>query len=89
MKKNFIFIMVVSVVALTAFMNLKFVGNGVTVSDLALANIEAFANNGEDATITCSRSCGDGIGKCWRVIDQYGNCQSSGNPYEYCVCKPW
>lgn len=78
--------MVVSVVALTAFMNLKFVGNGVTVSDLALANIEAFANNGEDATITCSRTCNDGVGRCYRKYDDYGNCTFSGYQTDNCVC---
>ena len=37
-------------------------------SELVLANVEALAA-GEGVGITCSRSCGDGIGQCWKRID--------------------
>ena len=36
------------------------------VSDLVIANVEALAGDTEGgATITCSRTCSDGVGRCY------------------------
>ena len=55
-------------------------------SELVLANVEALAA-GEGAVITCSRSCGDGIGQCWKRIDSSIYCEFSGLQADHCVCN--
>lgn len=61
--------------------------NSKDVSDLALANVEALANNEEaGGEITCSRTCSDGVGRCYRVFDQWGNCHFSGYQTDNCTC---
>ena len=55
-------------------------------SELVLANVEALAA-GEEAGITCSRSCGDGIGQCWRRIGSSYYCEFSGLQANHCVCN--
>ena len=55
------------------------------MSDLALANVEALAG-GEGAEVTCSRTCSDGVGRCYRLYDEYGNCHFSGYQSDSCTC---
>ncbi len=55
-------------------------------SELVLANVEALAA-GEVVGITCSRSCGDGIGQCWKRIDSSIYCEFSGIQANHCVCN--
>ena len=54
------------------------------MSDLALANVEALADDGE-AVITCSRSCSYGIGSCY-IISTSGDCAFSGYQDDSCSC---
>lgn len=59
-------------------------------ADTTLSNIEALSQGssgeggGGDATITCSRSCSDDIGKCWKRED--GFCKRSDKQSNYCKC---
>ena len=55
------------------------------VSELALANIEALAAH-EDGGITCSRTCSDGVGRCYKIYDIWGNCHFSGYQSDSCTC---
>ena len=42
------------------------------VSDLVMANVEALAGDTEGgATITCSRTCSDGVGRCYKAYDKW------------------
>ncbi|MCD8094257.1 MAG: NVEALA domain-containing protein [Bacteroides sp.] len=54
------------------------------MSDLALANVEALAG-GEGVEITCSRSCSDGVGKCW-IRSNSGYCAFTGYQADSCSC---
>lgn len=59
-------------------------------ADTTLSNIEALSQGsggeggGGDATITCSRSCRDGIGQCW--IESDGGCQRTDSQHNHCTC---
>lgn len=53
--------------------------------DFVLTNVEALAS-GEDAEITCSRTCSDGVGRCYKVYDEWGNCHFSGYQSDSCTC---
>ncbi len=55
------------------------------MSGIALNNVEALAS-GEGAGITCSRSCSDGIGQCYKLYDEWGHCHFSGNQSDNCTC---
>ena len=62
------------------------------VSELLLANVEALSQNeesgGGEAVITCSRSCGDGVGQCWVKIDPNSPyCDFSGSQADHCICN--
>ena len=62
------------------------VKNETKVSDITLANIEALADvEHPPVQITCSQSCHDGSGQCWRA-DENGNCFFDGSIYTSCVC---
>lgn len=52
-------------------------------SDLVLANINALAEN-EGVEVVCSKTCRDGIGKCW--FSMYGTCIRSESTNIYCTC---
>ena len=54
--------------------------------ELVLANVEALAA-GEGVGITCSQSCRDGIGQCWKRIDSSICCEFSGIQANHCVCN--
>ena len=57
------------------------------VSDLVMANVEALAGDTEGgATITCSRTCSDGVGRCYKVYDDWGNCHFDGSQIYSCTC---
>lgn len=85
MKRKLFCVFAAVAFAVVAGYNVYSAQSDVKLSDLAMANVEALAG-GEDATITCSRTCSDGIGRCYRVYDGYGNCTFSGYQDEYCVC---
>lgn len=55
-----------------------------TMSDMMLANVEALAS-GEGVVITCSRSCSDGIGRCW-ILSNSGHCAFTGYQDDNCAC---
>ncbi|MDE6347205.1 MAG: NVEALA domain-containing protein, partial [Bacteroides sp.] len=62
----------------------------VAMSDLMLENIEALAKI-EDSdeggvVITCSRTCSDGVGRCYKKYDDWGNCHFSGDQSNFCTC---
>ena len=54
-------------------------------SDIVLANVEALAA-GEDAVVSCSASCNDGIGKCWLPYNEF-YCVFVGYHFNYCTGK--
>ncbi len=56
------------------------------LSETMLANVEALADDENEVIITCSRSCSDGIGKCYQVYDEYGNCHFVGIQIYSCTC---
>ncbi len=57
------------------------------VSDLVMANVEALAGDTEGgATITCSRTCSDGVGSCYKTIHKLGNCHFDGSQLYSCTC---
>lgn len=60
------------------------------MSDLMLENIEALAKIEDPdeggVVITCSRTCSDGIGRCYKVYDEWGNCHYSGYQSDSCTC---
>ena len=57
------------------------------VSDLVIANVEALVGDTEGgATITCSRTCSDGVGRCYKVYDKWGNCHFDGSQTYSCTC---
>ncbi len=57
-----------------------------SLTDLSITNIEALAQNeGGGVTITCSRSCTDGIGQCY-IRSNSGYCAFTGYQVDFCVC---
>ena len=57
------------------------------VSDLVIANVEALAGDTEGgATITCSRTCSDGVGRSYKVYDKCGNCHFYGSQTYSSTC---
>lgn len=57
----------------------------VETSDVVLANVEALAA-GEDAVVSCSASCNDGIGKCWLPYNEF-YCVFVSYHFNYCTDK--
>lgn len=55
----------------------------VTLSDTMLENVEALARF--EVTITCSRSCSDGVGRCW-IRSNSGYCVFTGYQVDNCRC---
>ena len=91
MTKNFFKAMTVAVFAIIAGYNvyLANVENGNVVSDALLANVEALSQSEElpEIVVSCSESCRDGIGKCWKKSDQDERyCQRSEEQTNYCSC---
>ena len=57
------------------------------LNSLSLQNVEALAGDTEGgATITCSRTCSDGVGRCYKVYDDWGNCHFDGSQIYSCTC---
>ncbi len=59
------------------------------MNDTILDNVEALAQNEElpEIVVSCSESCRDGIGKCWKKSDQDERyCQRSEEQTNYCSC---
>ena len=56
-----------------------------TMSDAMLANVEALASDESGVTITCSRTCSDGIGRCW-ILSGSGHCAFTGYQADSCTC---
>ncbi len=88
MKKNFL------KVALVAAVAAAMAGYGVyahqtkeMMSDVMLENVEALARYElPEVTITCSRTCSDGVGRCYYKFDNWGNCHFNGDQNCYCTC---
>ena len=63
----------------------------VNVSDLVLANMEALAEPRyelPEVEVVCSKSCNDGIGKCWKQRGEDPNdCERSPDLSNYCTCN--
>ena len=53
------------------------------MSDIMLENVEALAR--DEVTITCSRSCSDGVGRCW-IRSNSGHCAFTGYQSDNCRC---
>lgn len=47
---------------------------------------EALADGSEGGGITCSRTCSDGVGQCYKLYDAWGNCHFSGYQSDRCTC---
>ena len=76
MKKKISGIVAIVVLAMIVGYNVYTSQKNTNLSDLALANVEALANNGEgDAAITCNQSKNKSPGACWI---KYGECYISG-----------
>lgn len=95
MKSNIFKSMVVAVVAIFAGYNvyLAQAESYNEMPDLLLANVEALSQDeeggGGEAVITCSRSCGDGVGQCWVKIEPNSPyCDFSGSQADHCICNP-
>lgn len=62
----------------------------VNISDVVLANVEALAeleNDNPIVVITCSRTCEDGIGQCWKTFDEYSKyCTRTDDTSNFCSC---
>ena len=57
------------------------------LSDVMLENVEALADNElPEVEVTCSRTCSDGVGRCYYVYDRWGNCHFNGDQSCYCTC---
>lgn len=85
MKKKILFVALVLVAAAASF---QWSTKQEKLDSLMLENIEALAKIEElpEVVITCSRTCSDGIGQCYRKYDQWGNCHFSGYQFEFCTC---
>ena len=88
MSKKIFAALIVAVVATFAGYNIYQSQRAeVTISDLTMANVEALAGDTEGgATITCSRTCSDGVGRCYKTIDKWGNCHFDGSQLYSCTC---
>lgn len=56
------------------------------MSDLMMANVEALGSNESLVEIVCYRTCADGVGRCYHVYDEYGNCHFIGSQEYTCRC---
>lgn len=90
MKTNILKVILVAAFALVAGYNVYHSQKTEVVSNITLANIEALArpegdDGGGGATITCSRSCSDGVGRCW-IRSNSGYCAFTGYQADSCSC---
>lgn len=78
---------IVCVVALKAYNK----QNEVQLSDVVLANVEALAElegDNHEVVVSCSSSCKDGIGQCWKTFDEYTKyCTRTDDTSNFCSCK--
>jgi len=81
MKRKFVVFIGGVAIVVAAAVNLSLNSNNGSLSDLALANIEALAKN-ETGSITCDQYCSSGA-KCWKDNDR-GICTATGNPDHSC-----
>lgn len=90
MKKKYYATFVIAIVAVFAGYNIYQSQNTMdTMSDLALANVEALAGNGELPEVDVS--CGKSGGKCWQFDGYcykgeytYNKCTFNGSQYSSC-----
>lgn len=92
-KKIITFLVVAIATGLVGIKASEFQKSNSVFNEILLANVEALANDSEDATITCSRSCGDGIGRCWdrdeaNSMPGHNYCYFEGHQWNSCVCNP-
>ena len=73
----------ISAMTISASWNFKQNNNEIKLSNLALANVEALADN-EGTTTSCSNKCSEGGGKCWYKFS--GHCYYSANTNVSCTC---
>ena len=89
MMKNLV--KTVAVVAIACVVALKaYDKQNMNISDVVLANVEALAElegDNHEVVVLCSRSCGDGIGRCWTGIDDTIYCKFSGYQHNFCICN--
>ena len=61
------------------------------LSDVVMANVEALAELEDDkheVVVSCSASCKDGIGQCWKTFDEYTKyCTRTDDTSNFCSCK--
>lgn len=88
MKKKWKTFALVAVVAAIGGYGVYTNQKAVAMSDLMLENIEALAKIEElpEVVITCSRTCSDGVGRCYDTFDKWGNCHFSGYQFHFCTC---
>lgn len=55
------------------------------LSNLMLDNVEALASN-EEPGITCSKTCSDGIGRCYAYDKETHSCYFEGYQWMSCAC---
>ena len=83
---------IVAMLAIACVLTLKASDNeNVSVSDIVLANMEALAEPRYDLPgieVVCSKSCNDGIGKCWKQRgEDPSDCERSPDLSNYCTCN--
>lgn len=84
---------IVAVIAIACVVALKaYDKQNVNVSDVVLANVEALASDLEvnlpPVVVTCSSSCKDGIGQCWKTFEEYPKyCTRTDDTSNFCSCK--
>jgi hypothetical protein len=82
---------IVAVMAIACVVTLKaYDKKDVDASDVVLVNVEALAElegNLPEVVITCSKTCSDGVGRCW-LRSNAEKCVWSGYMVDYCSEYP-
>lgn len=85
-KKIFKAALLVAVVAVAGLGAFKAQAKKTTLSDIMLANVEALTRYEiPEVEISCSKTCSDGIGRCWKSIGS-NFCIFSGYQTDNCIC---
>ncbi|MBT9908177.1 hypothetical protein GPL10_21015 [Bacteroides fragilis] len=53
---------------------------------MSKCSIYFFYGGGGYPKYPCSRTCSDGVGRCYKVYDKWGNCHFDGSQTYSCTC---